>query len=84
MTETGKIKNRWETRLSYHQQKKLARSIKNARKMYLLPFVGEIRISDRISLKPLHQAVEEANRRVIDANYGIVYPKQFEHEYLNQ
>jgi ribosomal protein S18 len=73
MTSAGKIKNRWQTRLTGRMQRKVAKAIKHARNLNLFPFVDMIHPPHKQNLLPL--AMNEYNRLVIHAETGTIYAK---------
>mmetsp|Transcript_5864 Transcript_5864/g.10444 ORF Transcript_5864/g.10444 Transcript_5864/m.10444 type:complete len:514 (-) Transcript_5864:171-1712(-) len=74
MTEAGKIKNKYQTRLSGKIQSKVARAIKQARDMNLLPHEGMITESHKRNLVPWY--IEDINRVVIHSETGTLYAKR--------
>lgn len=73
MTKAGKIKNRYQTRLSDGAQTRLSRVVKTARKMGMLPYVGLIRPTDKLSLRSFYEDLEEFNKKSIDPFTGKLY-----------
>ena len=70
MNENGKLYNRWQTRLPTPIQRKMARTIKTSRDMGLLPHVGLIKPTDKISLGNNLEDVEEMQKKQIDPLTG--------------
>jgi small subunit ribosomal protein S18 len=69
VSEAGNIRPRYSTKISAKYQRKLAKNIKRARQMNLMPFVGSW--SSRRHLRNFEIAAEEAPaRKVADASKG--------------
>lgn len=73
MNNSGKIKNNWHTRLTRGQQRKIAKTIKNARNILMLPISGYIKPTDRKSLTTLQEDLEDYTRRKINVETGQIY-----------
>ena len=78
MTEGGKIKNRWQTRLSGWLQRKVAKAIKHAKCLNLFPSQGFILPPHKMNLVPLH--TQGFHTYAIHAETGTVFPRKFEGE----
>jgi hypothetical protein len=70
MHETGKIYNKYQTRLKTIVQRKVARTIKMSRHMGLLPHVGVINPAHKISLGAFMEDIEEMHKKQIDPLTG--------------
>lgn len=68
--ETGKIYNKYQTRLMTTVQRKVARTIKKARHLGLLPHVGLINPTHKISLGSFMEDIEEMHKKQIDPLTG--------------
>lgn len=73
MTKAGKIKNRYQTRLEDNIQKHLSKVVKDARKMAMIPNVGMISPTDKISLTSFYEDLEEMNKKSIDPLTGRLF-----------
>lgn len=73
LNRAGKIKNRYQSRLSDSVQNHLATTISHARQMQLIPSAGNIRPTDKLSLKSFYEDLEEYNRKSIDPFTGKLY-----------
>ena len=76
MTKAGKIKNRYQTRLPDSSQNKLEKTVKWARNMGVLPYVGMISPTDKISLTSFNEDLEEFNKKSIDPVTGKMFYSQ--------
>lgn len=74
LTEAGKIKNKYQTRLPGNLQKKVSKAIKQARDLNLLPHKGMITEVHKRNLIPWF--VEDVNRMVLHPETGQVYSKR--------
>jgi hypothetical protein len=75
MNDTGKILNKYQTRLPTNVQKKVARLIKRVRDMNLVSHVGLIKPTDRISLGSYLEDIEEMHKKTIDPVTGRIFLK---------
>lgn len=73
MTPAGKLKNRWQTRLTGRMQRKVARAIKHSRNLNLFPFVDMIHQPHKKNLLPL--VMNDYNQLVIHSETGTIYAK---------
>lgn len=73
LTKAGKIKNRYQTRLSDSAQTTLKRVVKHARNMGMIPYVGLVRPTDKLSLRSYYEDLEEFNKKSIDPLTGKMY-----------
>ncbi len=53
----------------------VSRSVKTARQMLLLPYIGNIRANNRKSLRTLQEDVEDYTRQIINVDTGSLYFK---------
>jgi small subunit ribosomal protein S18 len=74
MTEAGKIKNKWQTRLPGRLQIKVAKAIKQARDLNLLPHAGMITDLHKRNLVPWF--IEDVNKVVIHSETGQLYARR--------
>jgi ribosomal protein S18 len=75
LTKHGKIKNKFQTRLSDSAQKRLTKTVKHARTLGLIPYVGIIRPTDKIPLRSFYEDLEEFNKKSVDPITGKMYYK---------
>jgi ribosomal protein S18 len=75
MNETGKVMNRFQTRLPTVIQRRVARTIKKVRDMTLLPHVGLLKPTDRIPLGSYIEDIEEMHKKTIDPVTGRMFLK---------
>jgi len=73
LTDAGKIKNRYQTRLSDQVQNALARTVKTSRHMGLIPYVGMIKPTNKISLRSFQEDLEDFNKKSIDPITGKLF-----------
>lgn len=73
LNPNGKLLNRYQTRLATPVQRKVARVIKKMRHLGLLPFVGALLPTDKISLGQWIDEVEEMHKKTIDPVTGRMY-----------
>ena len=60
LNDTGKLFNRYQTRLESRVQRKVAKTIKKMRNQFLIPTVGLIKPTDKIPLGSYIEDIEEA------------------------
>lgn len=75
MNDTGKIYNRFQSRLKTTVQRKMAKTIKKVRDLQLIPHVGLIKPSDKIPLGSFIEDVEEMHKKTIDPVTGRMFLK---------
>mmetsp|Transcript_1616 Transcript_1616/g.2856 ORF Transcript_1616/g.2856 Transcript_1616/m.2856 type:complete len:378 (-) Transcript_1616:177-1310(-) len=75
LTDTGKIYNRWQSRLPTPVQRKFAKIIKKMRHQFIIPFVGLIKPTDKIPLGQYLEDVEEMHKKTIDPVTGRMFMK---------
>lgn len=73
LTKNGKIKNKFQTRLTDSAQARLQVVVKQARNMGMLPYVGLVRPTDKLSLRSFYEDLEEYNKKSIDPLTGKLY-----------
>lgn len=76
MTKAGRIKNRYQTRLPDGAQTRLEKTVKWARNMGVIPYVGMISPTDKISLTSFYEDLEEFNKKSIDPLTGKMFYSQ--------
>jgi len=76
MNDSGKIYNRYQTRLKTPVQRRVAHTIKRMRDMELLPHVGQIKPTDKIPVGSFMEDVEEMHRKSVDPVTGRLFMKQ--------
>ena len=70
MHETGKIYNKFQTRLMTKVQRKIATTIKHSRDLGLFPHAGLIKPTDKISLGSFMEDMEEMHKKQVDPLTG--------------
>lgn len=73
MNDTGKIYNRYQTRLRTNVQLKLAKTIKKVRDLNLIAHVGLIKPTDKIPLGSFFEDIEEMHKKTIDPVTGRMF-----------
>lgn len=69
------IQGRRQTHLRLHVHKKVAKSIKIARVMLLLPHIGNLKPTDKKSLRTLQEDIEDFTRKAVNLETGHIYLK---------
>lgn len=72
LNEAGKLMNRYQTRLPTNVHRRLARSVKHARHMGLLPYVDYVRGYDKIPLTSTYNDFVDDISSVIDKKTGTI------------
>jgi small subunit ribosomal protein S18 len=72
LNEAGKLMNRYQTRLPTNVHRRLAKSVKHARHMGLLPYVDYIRGYDKIPLTSTYNDFVDDISTVIDKKTGTI------------
>lgn len=72
LNEAGKLMNRYQTRLPTNVHRRLAKSVKHARHMGLLPYVDYIRGFDKIPLTSTYNDFVDDISSVIDKKTGTI------------
>jgi len=72
LNEAGKLMNKYQTRLPTNVHRKLARSVKHARHLGLLPYVDYIRGYDKIPLTSTYNDFVDDISTVIDKKTGTI------------
>ena len=72
LNEAGKLMNRYQTRLPTSVHRKLARTVKHARNIGLLPFQDYIRPTDKVPLTTMFNNFLENTAKVVDKNTGKI------------
>jgi len=75
MNETGKLYNRYQSRLPTSVHRKVAKTIKKMRHLRLIPFQGLIMPTDKIPLGNYIEDLEEMHRKTIDPVTGRMFLK---------
>lgn len=75
MNETGKIMNRFQTRLPTAVQRKVSKTIKRVRDLDLIAHVGLIKPTDRIPVGSYIEDLEEMHKKTIDPITGRMFLK---------
>ena len=72
LNEAGKLMNRYQTRLPTNVHRKLAKSVKHARHLGLLPYVDYIRGFDKLPLTSTYNDFIDNVSTVIDKRTGLI------------
>jgi len=75
LNETGKMYNRYQTRLPTTVHRKVAKTVKKKRNLGVLPYVGHITPTDKIPVGSYIQDIEEMHRKTIDPVTGRMFMK---------
>lgn len=75
LNDTGKLFNRYQTRLETNVQRKVSKTIKKMRAQFLLPTVGLIKPTDKIPLGSFMEDIEEMHKKTIDPVTGRLFLK---------
>lgn len=73
INDSGKLLNRYQTRMETSVQRKLARTIKKIRNLQLIPFQGRISPTDKIPIGSYIDEIEEMHKRTIDPVTGRIF-----------
>jgi ribosomal protein S18 len=73
LNDSGKLYNRFQTRLTSSVHRKVAKTVKKMRHLGLLPFVGVLKPTDKIPLGNFIDDVEEMHKKTIDPVTGRMY-----------
>jgi small subunit ribosomal protein S18 len=72
VNEVGQIMNKYQTRLPTPIQRKVAKTIKHARNMGLLPFCNYIKPQDKLPLTSVLTNFYESTVKVVDKQTGRI------------
>lgn len=75
MNDTGKIYNRYQTRLRAKVQIAMAKTIKKVRDLNLISHVGLIKPTDKMPLGSFFEDLEEMHKKTIDPVTGRLFLK---------
>lgn len=75
MTDTGKLYNRYQTRLATNVQRRVSKTVKKMRSQFIIPTVGLIKPTDKVPFGLYLEEVEEFNRKTIDPVTGRLFLK---------
>lgn len=75
LNASGKLYNRFQTRLETPVHRKLAKTVRKSRSLGLLPYVGHIKPTDKISLGSYIQDIEEMHKKTVDPVTGRMFLK---------
>lgn len=75
MNDSGKIMNRYQTRLRASVQVKIARTIKKMRDLNLMSHVGVIKPTDKVPVGSFMEDLEEMHKKTIDPVTGRMFLK---------
>ena len=73
LNDSGKLYNKYQSRLPTSVHRKVARVVKKCRSLGLLPYVGQIKPTDKISLGNFIEDVEEMHKKTIDPVTGRMF-----------
>ena len=83
MNETGKILNKYQSRLPTAVHRKLAKTIKHVRDMELFAHVGLLKPTDKIPVGSFVEDLEEMHKKTIDPVTGRMFLKHSLQEELS-
>ena len=75
MNETGKILNKYQSRLPTSAHKKVAQTIKRVRDLEIFSHVGLVKPTDKIPVGSFIEDLEEMHRKTIDPVTGRLFLK---------
>lgn len=75
MNETGKIMNKYQSRLPSAVHRKVARTIKHVRDLEVFSHIGLLKPTDRIPVGSFIEDLEEMHRKTIDPVTGRLFLK---------
>jgi ribosomal protein S18 len=75
MNETGKILNRYQSRLESSVHRKVAKTIKKVRDLDIFSHVGLVKPTDRIPVGSYIEDLEEMHKKTIDPITGRMFLK---------
>lgn len=73
LNDSGKLYNRFQTRLPSSVHRRVAKTVKKMRHLGLIPFVGVLKPTDKIPLGDFIDEVEEMHKKTIDPITGRMY-----------
>lgn len=83
MNETGKILNKFQTRLPTGVHRKVAKTIKRVRDLELISHVGLLKPTDKIPVGSFVEDLEEMHKKTIDPVTGRIFLKHSLQDELN-
>lgn len=75
LNDTGKLYNRYQSRLPTSVHRKVAHTVKKMRHLGLLPWVGILKPTDKIPIGSYIEDLEEMHRKTIDPVTGRLFLK---------
>lgn len=75
MNETGKIMNKYQTRLPTAVHRKVAKTIKRVRDLEIFSHVGLLKPTDKIPVGSFIEDLEEMHKKTIDPVTGRMFLK---------
>jgi len=75
MNDTGKILNKYQTRLATATHRKVAKTIKHVRDLEVFSHVGLVKPTDRIPVGSFIEDLEEMHKKTIDPVTGRMFLK---------
>ena len=75
LNPTGRLYNRYQSRLPTNIQRKVATTIKKMRNLGIVPMYGPLKPTDKIPLGSFIQDVEEMHKKTIDPVTGRLFMK---------
>jgi ribosomal protein S18 len=83
MNETGKILNKYQSRLPTGVHRKVAKTIKHVRDLELIAHVGLLKPTDKIPVGSFIEDLEEMHKKTIDPVTGRMFLKHSLQEELS-
>lgn len=83
MNETGKIMNKFQTRLPTSVHRKVAKTIKHVRDLELIAHVGLLKPTDKIPVGSFVEDLEEMHKKTIDPVTGRLFLKHSSQDELS-
>ncbi len=84
MNETGKILNKYQSRLPTGVHRKVAKTIKHVRDMEVFAHVGLLKPTDKIPVGSFIEDLEEMHRKTIDPVTGRMFLKHSSQDTLGE
>ena len=75
LNDTGKLYNRYQSRLPTNVHRKVAKTVKKMRNLGLLPYVGLMKPTDKIPVGSFVEDLEEMHKKTIDPLTGRMFLK---------
>jgi len=75
LNPTGKLYNRYQSRLKTPVQRRMAYVVKKMRNLGLIPYVGMLKPTDKIPVGSYIEDLEEMHRKTVDPVTGRLFLK---------